>query len=372
MVKKHSMKKKLNILITSAGSLGALTQITDLSNTLRAKINFFGTHSDKFKLERSKTLCKKSFLIPSTSNAEKYIKKTLTLVKKNKIDYVIPCSDKETFLISKYRKYFKGKLFLPDHKDVKLCQDKKLFYKFLEEFNLNRPYSIDLKNNKTINNFFRLKKTRKSFVRITAPQSGMAYGAAIINNKKELIKWLEMWKIFKNVTIDKFSISEYLPGKIYDTLFLMRDNKLILSKVIEKKKYYLGQNDFTGAGSTPEIAATTSDKISKIITSVNLKIMNIITQKNKTKANGIYHSTINYDYKNNPCITEINIGRFPNINTFFNNFGKTKFSDEFFKIILSINSNITKNIQFEKKRKYMVRSLDQLPFYFSSKKNFKV
>ena len=181
-----------------------------------------------------------------------------------------------------------------------------------------------------------------------------------------------MWKIFKNVTIDKFSISEYLPGKIYDTLFLMRDNKLILSKVIEKKKYYLGQNDFTGAGSTPEIAATTSDKISKIITSVNLKIMNIITQKNKTKANGIYHSTINYDYKNNPCITEINIGRFPNINTFFNNFGETKFSDEFFKIILSINSNITKNIQFEKKRKYMVRSLDQLPFYFSSKKNFKV
>ena len=67
------MKRKLNILITSAGSLGALTQITDLSNTLRAKINFFGTHSDKFKLERSKTLCKKSFLIPSTSNAKKYI-----------------------------------------------------------------------------------------------------------------------------------------------------------------------------------------------------------------------------------------------------------------------------------------------------------
>ena len=43
-----------------------------------------------------------------------------------------------------------------------------------------------------------------------------------------------MWKILR-ISLDKFSISEYLPGKIYDTLFLMKDNKLILSKVIEKK-----------------------------------------------------------------------------------------------------------------------------------------
>ena len=259
------MKKKLNILITSAGSLGSLTQITDISNYLRRKVNFYGTHNDKYKLERVKNFCKKTFLISGTSKEKNYIQLTRQIVKKNNIDFIIPTSDKETFLISKNRKFFKNKLFLPDHKDILLCQDKKKFYEFLTKYNLDRPISINLKNKKTINNFFKKKRTKKSFVRITAPQSGMAYGAAIIKNKPELIKWIQMWKIFKNVNITDFSISEYLPGNIYDTLFLMRNNKLLLSKVIEKKKYYLNQNDFTGAGSTPEIASSVSKKVSKMI-----------------------------------------------------------------------------------------------------------
>ena len=359
----------IKVLITSQGGAGSLSLINDLSIRFRKKIIFYGTHYDETILRRSSRISKKNFIVSKVDDEKKYLSQNIKIVKNNKINFIIPNSDKEVYFFSKYRKYFKNKLFLPAHKDIIDCQDKKKFFHFSGEHNLNVPFSVDLKGNSSINYFFKNKKTKLSYVRITEPRSAGAYGAAIIKNKNELRQWLKIWHTFKKIKQSFFTISEFLNGRIFDTCLIFANGKPIISKVIEKKSYVLSNNALTGAGSTPETTSTVSNKRSKIISEYNLKVIKKLNFKNSSLSNGIYHSTVRYDYKGRPCMTEINIGRFPMINTIFNNFGKFKLIDVFFETLLNKKKEPKFKIDNQSFGKiYTLRSLDHKPFFYKEKK----
>ena len=208
-----------------------------------------------------------------------------------------------------------------------------------------------------------MKKTKLSYVRITEPRSAGAYGAAIIRNRDELKQWLKIWYTFKKIKNHNFTISEFLNGRIFDTCLIYKNGKPILSKVIEKKATSFRIMLLLGAGSTPETTSTVSNQRSKIITNYNLKVINKLNLKNNTLSNGIYHSTVRYDYKARPCMTEINIGRFPMINTIFNNFGKTKLINVYFDMLLNKKKLSKFKIDNQKSGTvFTLRSLDHKPF----------
>jgi len=362
------MKKK--VLITSMGGYGSLSVVNGLSYKNRKKIDFFGTHNDLYLLKRAEKICKKIYLVPGVINQKKYLKENLNLIKKNKIDILLPNSDREVFLFSKYRNKIKSKIFLPNHKDIELCQNKKKFLNFLKNYKLNYPYFINIKNKKDINIFLRNRNTKKFYIRITKETSDGAYGAAVIENKKQLHLWLNIWKFFKNEKETSFTLSDFLPGKIFENLVIFKDGKLIISKVYQNLKYYLTANAITGAGSTPSVASSCGKKLSEIISFETIKIISNVSKHNSTIPNGVYHSTVRYDYKNKPNVTEINIGRFPSTNGLFNLYGKYNIAEIYFKILLEKKINLTNFIDNDLDNKvFITRSLDHKPFVFKKNLN---
>ena len=360
------MKKK--ILITSMGGYGSLSVVNNLSKQNRRNIEFFGTHNDPYLIQRAKKICKKIFLVPGVSNKKNYLKKNISLIKNNKIDIVIPNSDREVFLFSKFRNKIKSKIFLPDHKDIEICQNKNKFLNFLKNYYLNYPYFINIKNKRDINSFLKNKNTKKFYIRITKETSEGAYGAAVLENRKQLELWLKIWKIFKNEKETSFTLSDFLPGKIFENLIIYKDGNLIISKVYQNLKYYLTSNAITGAGSTPSTAESCGKNLSEIISSETINIINMISKHNSTIPNGVYHSSVRYDYKNKPNVTEINIGRFPSTNGIFNLYGKYNIAEIYFKIILDKKIKLKNFIDNDFNKKILVtRSLDQNPYVFKKK-----
>ena len=360
------MKKK--ILITSMGGYGSLSLVNYLSKKIQKNIVFFGSHNDFYLLKRAEKICKNIFLVPGVNNKVSYMKKHLNVITKNKIDIILPNSDREVFLFSKFKNKINSKIFLPDHKDIEICQNKKKFLNFLRINKLNHPYFININKESDIDFFFKNKKTKKFYIRITSETSEGAYGAAILENKKQLGLWLEIWKNFKNEKKSSFTLSDYLPGKIYENLVIYKNGELIISKVYENLNYYLTSNAITGAGSTPSSARSCGKKISTKVSNETIKIINKISKNNNTIPNGVYHSSIRYDINGQPNVTEINIGRFPSTNSIFNLFGKYNMIDIYFKILLNKKIKLRNFIDNDFNQTVIItRSLDQKPFVFLEK-----
>lgn len=359
---------KSNILITSMGGYGSLSVSKDISLKLKKKINFFGTHNDYYLLKRAENDCKKIILVPGVKNKKLYIKKHLNLLKKFKIDYIVPNSDREVYVFSQNKKKILSKMFLPDLKDIKICQNKKYFLNFLKKYNFNYPRFVHVKSKSQIEKFLKNKKTKKFYIRITSETSEGAYGAAVLNNKKQLNLWLKIWKDFKNEKMSSFTLSEYLPGKVYENLLIFYRGELIISKVYENLKYHLTSNAITSAGSTPATAKSCGEYISKSISQQTSKIIRKLSEVNRTKPNGVYHSSVRLDKSNRPNITEINIGRFPSTNTIFNFYGKENITEIYFKILMGIGTKLKNCIDHDHGKSVIIsRSLDQKPFVFREK-----
>ena len=153
-----------------------------------------------------------------------------------------------------------------------------------------------------------------------------------------------------------------MPGKIFENLLIFKDGQLIISKVYENLQYFIGSSNMTGAGSTPATAVSCSKKVSNQISFETIKIIKAISQKNITKPNGVYHSSVRYDIKNKPNITEINIGRFPSTNGLFNLFGKYNILDVYYKILLNKKLKLKNFIDNDLGNKVIItRSIDQKP-----------
>ena len=91
------------------------------------KNNFLWNPFRQNYFKRADKISKKNFVVAKVDEEKKYLSQNLKIIRNNKINFIIPNSDKEVYFFSKYRKYFKNKLFLPDHKDIIDCQDKKIF-----------------------------------------------------------------------------------------------------------------------------------------------------------------------------------------------------------------------------------------------------
>ena len=207
------------------------------------------------------------------------------------------------------------------------------------------------------------RNTKKFYIRITKETSEGAYGAAILENKEQLNLWLDVWKNFKKEKMSSFTLSDYLPGRIYENLLIYNNGNLIISKVYENLKYNLSSGAITGAGSTPSIARSCGKLTSEKISKQTIRIIEGISKGNSTIPNGVYHSSVRYDVNNEPNVTEINIGRFPSTNGIFNLYGKYNLIDIYFEILLKNVVKIKNFIDNDMNKRILItRSLDHKPF----------
>ena len=145
----------MNILITN---VGRRTYFIDFLKEIKKKykkMNIFVSDSNKNCAGMFDDTRVKKFLTPKVSKKKKYLEYLLKISKKNKIDLIIPVSDRDLDLLSLNKDLFKKintKVLVSSNDVVKLCASKILMKRFCKKNKLLTPeiFSNKKKNYKTI------------------------------------------------------------------------------------------------------------------------------------------------------------------------------------------------------------------------------
>ena len=272
------------ILVSGAGSLLGQGIIKTI-NSCKKKYEIYAT--DYLQESIGLYWAQKSYILPDIlklkKNESKWLSKIIAIIKKHKINYVIPGLDFELPLFSKYKKIIEEKskciIIVSNNKIINIFRDKWLTFKYLKNNNFlcpNTALAGDLK--------FFLKKNK--FPLIVKPRIGStSKNVFLVKNKFEL---KEALKKCKNPLIQEYlykNSNEYTCGVIFDN-----KKNICLSSIVLNRKLKNGNT---------VIASLTIDRrykvIDKFITSVTSKIRPL--------------GPLNFQLcltKKGPCIFEIN------------------------------------------------------------------
>ncbi len=218
---KQKLKNKINILITNPGRRVYFIEFLKKIKLPSIKINIFCADNNQFAPSiniNAKSLHK--IVIPKVvSGRKKYLKKILEIVKKKKIDLIIPLTDYDLAILSKniqlIKKFNECDVLLANSRFVKICMNKILFEKFCKKNNFLSPKIY--KKNELVN----LK-----YPVIIKPIYGSASkNISIVKSKKDLNKTKLNGKI----------IQKYISGNEYHIDILNDFEGNFLSCCVKKK-----------------------------------------------------------------------------------------------------------------------------------------
>ena len=167
--------------------------------------------------------------LPSCKDYNK--KKILKILKKFKINFVIPTSDKELIFWSRYKNFFKSNdisIFISEYNSIKTCLDKLNFHKFCKAKNI--PDIKILKNN---------SYKKKNFKLVVKERYSFEKNKPIINKNYEHIK--KNLREFKNPIIQK-----YIPGEEISVDAYLNESFKVVGLFMRKRDYVInGESQVT-------------------------------------------------------------------------------------------------------------------------------
>jgi carbamoyl-phosphate synthase large subunit len=153
-----------------------------------------------------------------------------------------------------------------------------------------------------------------------------------------------------------FTLSEYLPGRDYCVQCLWDKGTLVLAKMAERITY-LENGGPSGVSSTPALAKT----------AFNPRVIEVCRKAIRAldpNASGVFFVDIKESDQRQPCITEINAGRFATITNIHDLTGNHNMAVTFMRLALGERIRI-RNARDFAKGYYLVRSVDTLPAVIS-------
>lgn len=171
---------KVNILFTCIGRRVSLIKAFEKGVKKVGLISkIIGT--DKNQLSPALQVCDKKYIVSPVCNPS-YINELLEIVKKEKIDLLVPTIDTELKCLAQNKKKFEKLgclLLISSPKVVSICQDKRLTYKFLKDNGFDAPMTMSLDE--------ALRAKRHNYPLFLKPWDGSASkGNQIVKNRDEL------------------------------------------------------------------------------------------------------------------------------------------------------------------------------------------
>ena len=159
-----------------------------------------------------------------------------------------------------------------------------------------------------------------------------------------------------------FTLSEYLPGRDFCVQCLWNKGTLVLAKMAERITY-LDSGSPSGVSSMPALAVTAFDTA---VMDVCKKAIRAID----AKASGIFFVDIKESDSGEPCITEINPGRFATMTNIHDLTGQHNMA------VLYVRLGLGEKVRVPGARDYaegyyLVRSVDTLPAIVHAEELFK-
>lgn len=202
----------MNYLITSIGSISAETVITDIKIQSNNKV--IGCNIYPKEWTAASRLTDNFYEVPPFIEKKAYIEKIKDIIKKEKIDFIIPLTDPEVDIFSENYAEFINLGAIPcisTSESIKIARDK------LSIYNLFKNSTIPTIPTKKNTHF---KKNDFEFPLIAKLRNGRSSkGNLIIENSNSF----EFHK--KIIHLNDYIIQPYLPGEIYVTDIVRQNNQ---------------------------------------------------------------------------------------------------------------------------------------------------
>jgi carbamoyl-phosphate synthase large subunit len=306
-----------------------------------------GCHDSRFILKKSEA-CRNYLLPVSTRSFPTALR---GIIEAERIDLVIPTSDADVLTLSKLRTQLGCETFLPHQVTIERCQDKYALTNFLRRRGIPAPrtYPItDLDSVEPVFRRFRSGATLWCRIRIGSGSQG----AIPVKTPDQVRSWIAYWERMRGVPPESFTLAEYLPGRDFCVQCLWNKGVLVLAKMAERITY-LPTGSPSGVSSMPALAKTVFEPhivrmCSKAIRAVD------------AKASGVFFVDVKESDKGEPCITEINAGRFSTMTNIHDLAGAYNTAVTFVRLALGERIRIPASSDFAEGY-YLVRSVDTLP-----------
>jgi carbamoyl-phosphate synthase large subunit len=127
-------KDTMNFLVTAVGSFSGEAVITSLKKNGNAKVIACDIHP--FHWLPVAPFADAFYQLPIAYDKESYINELIRIIKKEKIDFIIPLTDPEVDLFSEVQGLIENQntiICIPDKHAVTICRNKQVFYRFFQE-----------------------------------------------------------------------------------------------------------------------------------------------------------------------------------------------------------------------------------------------
>jgi carbamoyl-phosphate synthase large subunit len=339
------------LLVMAAGT-GACNNLVRSLRAGEADTYIVGCHDDRFTLKQSGA--DRRYLTPPVTSAT-FGPTLLRLVEHERIDLVIPSGDADVTALSALRHELGPRCFLPEAPVIARCQDKLELAQFLAARGVSVPRTSGVARLDELGAVFqRLGTPRPLWCRARA--GSRSFGAAPVNTVAQARAWIRYWQEMRGISAERFTLSEYLPGRDFMCMSLWRDGRMALVSTFEKLSYFGGEAYPSGTSSLSSLAKTiVDDRLVDIA-------RDAITALSPT-ASGAFSVDLKENRGGVPCITEINAGRFFIGMTAFDSVSKHSQAQTYVQLALGLPVDLS-NPCATVEGYYVVRDLDTLPGVF--------
>lgn len=203
------MKKKINLLITCAGSFHSQEIINYLNHKSILKFNLHLCDNEKILIKT------KNFFISDNVKHKKFAKNLIEYCKKNKIDNILAFADEECYLLQRYitLKKLNINICSPDYRTIKIINDKYLLLSRLQKYSFVPSFYLCKTKKSLINSAKLLKYPEKKIILKPTNLRG-SRGIIIINDKSKFSETFYRKNNFLEMNLREFdSIYKYLKNK---------------------------------------------------------------------------------------------------------------------------------------------------------------
>jgi hypothetical protein len=344
---------EIRVLLTGAGT-GSSGNVVRALRAMQPVPYIVGVHSDRFTLRQS--LADRSYLCPPYGASE-FVGAALDIVRKQRINVVMPGDDDAVKALSDHRRRFPMPLFLPSRGTIDLCQDKYALSVFLGRRGIPAPLTYAVRSLGDLERIF-ARFSREGLLWCRARRGSRSVAATPVASVEQARAWITQWRDLRGVKVSDFMLSEYLPGRHFIVQSVWRDGLLLLAQATEVLSYFAAGNNPSGVFSLSSLAKTV---VAPEALQVTLRAVKAIEKR----PSGTFFTELKEAAGGVPCITEINAGRFPSGVTALLALGKHNMVAVF--VLAALGEPVTIDDPYgSSEDHYLVRDIDAVPGVYSA------
>ena len=343
----------IRVLITGAGT-GSSGNVVRALRAMQPTPHIVGLHHDRFTLRQS--LADRSYLCPPYAAGE-FVDTALDIVRRQRINVVMPGDDDVVKALSDHRRRFPMPLFLPRRSTIDLCQDKYALCVFLRRRGIPAPLTYAVRSLGGLDRIF-ARFSRKGLLWCRARRGSRSVAATPVASVEQARGWITQWRDLRDVKVSDFTLSEYLPGRNFVVQSVWRDGRLLLAQATEVLSYFAAGNNPSGVFSLSSLAKT-------VVAPEALQVTLRAVRALERRPSGTFFVELKEAAGGVPCITEINAGRFPSGVTALLALGKHNMVAVF--LLAALGEPVTIDDPYgSSEDHYLVRDIDAVPGVYSA------